>query len=262
MQTWPRSLLALGLLASLLAGCAVGPADQGPFTPPRRQIDQIVDDTVEPGPDTLRANPIAVFDPFERTNRAIYKFNAQLDRYVLIPVVDTYTMVTPELVRTGVGNFFKNIGEIPTFANSAMQGKVEKAVPTMFRFALNSTLGVFGLFDVAGELGIRRQQEDFGQTLGFWGAGNGPYIVLPALGPSNLRDTTGTGVDFVIRTLALSQLPDDVQDSVFYDVAFYGLQPIDSRYQNSFRYHSTGSPFEYDLVRYFVTETRQLQILN
>jgi phospholipid-binding lipoprotein MlaA len=243
----------------LLAGCSTGPADPPVTTPPRRQIAQFVGHGSGTAP---AVNPLAVYDPFERTNRAIYKFNAQFDYYVYLPIVDTYTAVTPEFVRGSVSNFFNNLGEITTFANSVLQGKVEKASPTLFRFMLNSTIGLFGLFDPASHIGLKREHEDFGQTLGVWGAGNGPYIVLPILGPSNLRDATGTGVDFAIDLMALDTLPSDVRDDIIYDAIFFGLWPIDQRYRVKFRYHSTGSPFEYDLVRFFVTKTRRLQIQN
>lgn len=244
---------------AVLSGCSTGPANPSGTTPPRRQIAEFVGGKGQQAP---AVNPFAVYDPFEQTNRAIYKFNAKFDDYVYLPVVDAYVAVTPEPVRDSIGNFFKNIGEITVFANSILQGKVEKASPTFFRFVLNSTIGLFGLFDPASHIGLKRQNEDFGQTLGVWGAGEGPYLVLPIIGPSNLRDATGTGVDFAATAAALNALPDDVKHHVLYGAAFWGLQPIHLRYQIPLRYHSTGSPFEYDLVRSFVTNSRRIQIQN
>ena len=112
---------------------------------------------------------------------------------------------------------------------------------------INSTIGLFGLFDVATELGVPRQTADFGQTLAVWGADTGPYLVLPALGPSNLRDAVGTAVDWATLSFAI---PSSILDNTAYDYAPIWLQPTDARYQVPFRYHSTGSPFEYELVRY------------
>lgn len=251
----PPLRCAVLLALALLGGCSSAPADSG-FTPPRRQIAELA------GPDVPKQveDPILVYDPFEQANRAIYKFNAQFDQYVYLPVVDAYRFVTPAPVRTGIGNFFRNLGEVKTFANSILQAKVDKAAPTFFRFVLNSTIGVFGLFDPASGLGLKRQEEDFGQTLGAWGAGDGPYVVLPFLGPSNLRDSIGTGVDFAFEYALLSTLPSEIRDNPLYYATWYGLWPINARYQQDFRYYSTGSPFEYDLVRFVVTQKRRAEI--
>jgi phospholipid-binding lipoprotein MlaA len=250
-----RTLSAVALAALPLVGCSTTPP-AGSFSEPRRQLAEVTDGKL---PATVE-DPILVYDPFERTNRTIYKFNAQFDRYVYLPVVRAYRFVTPRFVRTRVGNFFQNLGEVTTFANSVLQGKVEKAAPTLFRFMLNSTVGLFGLFDPASGLGLKLEKEDFGQTLGHWGVADGPYIVLPILGPSNLRDTVGTGVDFAYEYGLLSTLPSDVKNDPLYYLTWYGLWPINARYQQDFRYYSTGSPFEYDLVRYFVTQSRRAEI--
>ncbi len=257
MRTSSRSLAALSLVPLLLAGCSTT-APEGGFSAPSRQLHEVTDGKLPPAVE----DPILVYDPFERTNRAVYKFNAQFDRYVYLPVVRAYASVTPRFVRTRVGNFFQNLGEVTTFTNSVLQWKVEKAAPTVFRFMLNSTVGLFGLFDPASGLGLKLEKEDFGQTLGHWGVGDGPYIVLPILGPSNLRDTVGTGVDFAYEYGLLSTLPSDVRNDPLYYLTWYGLWPINARYQQDFRYYSTGSPFEYDLVRYFVTQSRRAEIVK
>ena len=259
MPTMPADrrlpIVAALMLAGLTASCSTAPPSSG-YQPPIRRLAEVADPSLAPA----ARDPILVYDPFERTNRAIYKFNAQFDRYVYLPVVNAYTAVTPKFVRARVGNFFRNLGEIPTFANALLQAKVGKAVPTLFRFAINSTIGLFGLFDPASNLNLPRQQEDFGQTLGVWGIHDGPYIVLPILGPSNARDAVGLGVDFATLNALLTQVPSDVRDDLWWDLTFYGLYPIDGRYQNDFRYYSTGSPFEYDLVRYYVTQARRAKI--
>lgn len=134
-------------------------------------------------------------DPLESFNRGVYSFNDGVDRAVLKPVAQAYVAVTPSPVRTGVGNFFSNLGDIWTFANSLLQFKGQAAAETAMRFSVNSTLGLAGLLDIASEAGIPKHREDFGQTLGHWGVQPGPYLVLPLLGPSTVRDTAALPVD-------------------------------------------------------------------
>lgn len=134
-------------------------------------------------------------DPLESFNRGVYGFNDGVDRAVLKPVAQAYVAVTPSPVRTGVGNFFSNLGDIWTFVNSVLQFKGQAAAETAMRFSVNSTLGLAGLLDIATEAGIPKYSEDFGQTLGFWGVPAGPYLVLPLLGPSTVRDTAALPVD-------------------------------------------------------------------
>jgi phospholipid-binding lipoprotein MlaA len=135
-------------------------------------------------------------DPYENTNRKVYKFNRGLDRYALRPAATVYRAVIPKPARTGVTNVFNNIDEPVSFINAVLQGKVKRAFRTVDRFLLNTTLGVGGLADVATKLGRPEQPEDFGQTLAVWGVKSGPYLMLPLLGPSTLRDLGGFGVDF------------------------------------------------------------------
>jgi len=135
-------------------------------------------------------------DPFESFNRGVYAFNEGLDTVVLKPVATAYRNVTPPLVRSGVGNFFGNLEDAWSFVNSLLQGKLRPAVDNFFRFGVNSTFGILGLFDVASEMQIDRHSEDFGQTLGSWGFGAGPYLVLPVFGPSSLRDALELPVDW------------------------------------------------------------------
>ena len=134
-------------------------------------------------------------DPFEGWNRAVFSFNQKADKYVLEPVAEGYQAVTPAPVRRSVSNFFNNLGEPITAVNSVLQAKPSKAVRSLTRFVFNTTFGLLGLFDVATAMGIEREKEDLGQTLAYWGVGSGPYLVLPILGPSNLRDLGGGVVD-------------------------------------------------------------------
>lgn len=128
-------------------------------------------------------------DPFEPFNRNVSAFNEDVDRTILRPVATAYQTVTPAPVRTGVRNFFTNLTEPWSFANNALQFKVQEAAETLMRFSINTVFGVAGIFDVAGDAGIDRHRQDFGQTLAVYGVGTGPYLVLPVLGPSTVRDT-------------------------------------------------------------------------
>lgn len=134
-------------------------------------------------------------DPLEGFNRGVQSFNDGLDNAVLKPVATAYRDVVPSFARTAIGNFFGNLGDGWSAVNHLLQGKLEPALNMTLRMAVNTTFGLGGLLDVAGEAGLERQSEDFGQTLGAWGVPAGPYLVLPLLGPSSLRDAGGRVVD-------------------------------------------------------------------
>ncbi|KAF0102815.1 MAG: VacJ family lipoprotein [bacterium] len=134
-------------------------------------------------------------DPLEAINRPIHSFNESFDRYVLKPVARGYAWVLPDFAQSGVRNFFSNLNDVTVLANNILQLKPEQSTRDFLRLAFNSTFGLFGLLDVASEMGLKKNNEDFGQTLGYWGVGAGPYLVLPFLGPGNVRDTAGMVVD-------------------------------------------------------------------
>ncbi len=136
-------------------------------------------------------------DPLEGINRGIYKFNDVTDKYAMKPVATAYKAITPTPVRKGFNNFFNNLGSITTVLNDLLQLKFANAFTDAGRFIINSTFGLAGFVDVAGMDGIAQRKEDFGQTLGYWGVGNGPYLVLPILGASTLRDAGGLVFDTV-----------------------------------------------------------------
>jgi len=139
-------------------------------------------------------------DPLEPLNRAIFGFNEKFDEVLMKPVAQGYRAVLPEMVRTGVTNFFSNIEDVWIAANNLLQGKPESALQDVMRVAINTVIGLGGLIDVASDAGLEKHNEDFGQTLGRWGIGSGPYIVLPVLGPSTLRDGIGLlGVDNAVE---------------------------------------------------------------
>ncbi|MEQ1517671.1 MAG: VacJ family lipoprotein [Usitatibacteraceae bacterium] len=134
-------------------------------------------------------------DPLEGLNRATYAFNDTVDNVLFTPVAKGYQTVTPGFVRAGITNLFTNIGDVATALNNVLQGKGGDAASDAGRFIINSTLGVLGLFDVATPMGIEKHNADFGQTLGKWGVGSGPFLMLPFMGPSTLRDAAGRPID-------------------------------------------------------------------
>ena len=128
-------------------------------------------------------------DPWERWHRHVYAFNDKLDEAVLKPVATAYSNAVPEVARRGVSNFFGNASDAWSAVNNFLQGKFDRGLHDIVRVGTNTLFGIFGLFDVAGELGMERYSEDFGQTLGVWGLRTGPYMVLPLFGPSSVRET-------------------------------------------------------------------------
>lgn len=134
-------------------------------------------------------------DPFESFNRGVFQFNDDVDRVVFKPAATVYRDITPAVVRTGVGNFLGNIDDVWSFVNSLLQGKPRAAMNNFMRVNVNTFMGLGGLLDIASEARIERQREDFGQTLGYWGVPSGPYLVLPFLGSSTVRDTFAMPVD-------------------------------------------------------------------
>jgi phospholipid-binding lipoprotein MlaA len=144
--------------------------------------------------------PRGVHDPLETMNRGIFTFNDTLDRWVLEPIAIGWDTVVPHPVQRGIANFFDNLSVPRRVVNDLLQGKPRKAGSDLGRFAINTTFGMLGFFDPAGEHGFAAADEDFGQTLGVWGSPPGPYLVLPFFGPSNPRDTAGLAVDTIVLT--------------------------------------------------------------
>ncbi len=145
-------------------------------------------------------------DPWESYNRTVDRFNEEVDRYAGIPLAKGYRAVTPEVVDRGVSNFFGNLLDVNSAVNNLLQLKIDRTASDITRVLLNSTVGLLGFFDVASGLNLPSYKEDFGQTLGYWGVGSGPYFVLPILGPSSVRDTLGLIADVMINPLTLANL--------------------------------------------------------
>lgn len=184
-------LAFLAGLTALLAGCATGPD----------------------------ANPR---DPLEPFNRGVYRFNDAVDTAVVKPVATAYVEVTPQPVRTGVNNFFSNLGDLWSTFNALFQLRPKEAGENLMRFSVNTVFGLGGVLDIASEAGIPRTKIDFGQTLGRWGVPPGPYVVLPLLGPSSVRDTGGLVVDLAADPL--NQLDNKANRN-----ALWALEVVDIR---------------------------------
>ena len=146
-------------------------------------------------------------DPLEGMNRIFFRLNDTVDRAALRPLAEGYEKVVPRPVRTCVRNFFSNLGGVLVGANSLLQGQVTDALSDACRVLINTTIGLGGCFDVASDLGLDKHDRDFGQTLGKWGAGSGPYLVLPLLGPSNVRDGTGTIIRSLTNPVTFDHVP-------------------------------------------------------
>ncbi|NLO53354.1 MAG: VacJ family lipoprotein [Gammaproteobacteria bacterium] len=161
-------------------------------------------------------------DPWENANRAIFRFNDAVDRWALKPIAQGYQKITPDVLEDGIHNVFRNVGEVKNLANNVLQLKLHDAGVDTARFMFNSTFGVLGFFDVATKMGLQRNDEDFGQTLGAWGVKSGPYVVLPLLGPSTVRDTVALYPDTYVSTYRyVNDVP--VRNSMF------ALNVVDTR---------------------------------
>jgi phospholipid-binding lipoprotein MlaA len=209
--------------------------------------------TADLGPPLTAADvpSMTTYDPWERLNRFTYRFNARFDDFIFLPAADTYRRF-PAVLRSGVHNFFSNLSEVVSTLNYAVQLRPAPAVRSLGRFAINSTMGIGGLFDVATAAHIPGVPTGFAQTMSRYGVHQGPYFVTPLLGPSNVRDTSGFVIDYGVN-YGINIL------DLYRGLAGWALTPLDAvdiRANTSFRYYSTGSPFEYDAVRFlFVRKT-------
>ena len=162
-----------------------------------------------------------VSDPFENLNRKTFEFNEKMDEKIAKPIAQTYSQLPPK-IKKGVSNFFDNLEEVDTFVNQLLQGKPKESINDLTRFLINTTIGLGGFIDVASKMGLERHEEDFGQTLAVWGVGQGPYIMLPILGPSTLRDTLSRPVSsFLSVTFHMTET--DV------NIALKGMDAIETR---------------------------------
>lgn len=257
-----NKFLTCSLLTALLLGpppvlAAKSAVEDEGFTRPLDSLKYLKsgDETVTFEKATLDA--LAVPDPWESANRRLYHFNQRVDEQVLLPVVRTYRFFVPDVVRSGVSNFFSNLGDVTNLANSMLQLKGKRSLNTGGRLLLNTTVGLAGLWDPASKIGLVKQPEDFGQTLGFYGATQGPYVMLPILGPSNVRDASGRAVDFGIgEAVNFLNVAETSTDHPEISV----VKMVNERETTEFRYGQLNSPFEYEKLRYVFSRARELQV--
>ncbi|WP_084446258.1 MlaA family lipoprotein [Desulfosarcina sp. BuS5] len=251
-----KNILMPGLLLALLSGCAVKQVarhEEGlAIIPAKKPVSEFVRSDI--------VYAIDAYDPWEGFNRNMYVFNYYFDKYVFLPVVDAYEWIMPDYAEDRISGIFKNIGELRNFTNNLLQLKGKKTAITTGRFLVNSTIGLAGMYDPAAKWAMPVQKEDFGQTLGYYSVGAGPYLVLPIIGPSTLRDTTGFVVDTAVHRAVLDCALDDVNNKSKVQAGISLLMSIDARHRTAFRYYQSGSPFEYDLVRMLYLEKRKMDI--
>jgi len=250
-KTISNLLIILALMLSLsLVGCAYTSVNSQAEVPPMHSISE------------FRDQPFAeVADPWEGFNRNMYRFNFYFDKYLFLPVVNSYEFVTPTFIQERISGFYNNLGEVRNLTNSLFQLKGTESVKTLGRFVTNSTLGLGGMFDPATRFGLERHNEDFGKTLCYWGTGSGPYLVLPVFGPSSVRDTGGLAVDTGISYGIYAGIDPfgNTGNSFAIGAGITTLEAIDTRHQQSFRYYDSGYPFEYYMVRFFYHEKREIE---
>lgn len=204
---------------------------------------------------TLMAAPVMAEteqDPWEGFNRSIFSFNETVDRYAVKPLAQGYRYVTPDIAEKGVSNFFDNLSDVGNLFNNLLQFKFEAAGQTFARLTFNSTFGLAGLIDVATPMGIAEKPEDFGQTLGYWGVGSGPYLVLPFWGPSTVRDGAALPVDWMAD-------PATYVDHVPTRNSLYGLYLLDAR-SRLLKAEQIISGDKYSFVRDAYLQRRDYQI--
>lgn len=203
---------------------------------------------------TADAPSMYTYDPWERLNRFTYRFNARFDEAIFLPVANGYSHV-PTLIRSGIRNFFSNLSEVDSVVNYGLQARPRGGARSLGRFVINSTIGIGGLFDVATRLKLQNPPTGFSATLSTWGVHPGPYWVMPILGPSTLRDGIGYVGDYGIYY--------GVNVADFYrGYQSYGLSTtnaVGTRADIDFRYYSTGSPFEYEVIRFLYVRKRLIE---
>jgi phospholipid-binding lipoprotein MlaA len=212
------------------------------------------DATVAPPLTPAEAPSMYSYDPLERLNRFTYRFNARFDEHVFLPVANGYRRI-PGPVRAGVHNFFRNLAEVTSTVNYGLQWRLGSGARSLGRFVINSTIGIGGLFDVATRFKLSNEQTGFGATLSTWGVPPGPYLVVPLLGPSTLRDGFGFlgdyGIEYGINVVNLYR-----GDKTY---ALGVVNAIDQRAAIDFRYYGSGSPFEYETIRFLYVHRDLIQ---
>jgi phospholipid-binding lipoprotein MlaA len=218
--------------------------------------DVVVSPEDKPAPPLTAADapPMYTYDPWERLNRFTYRFNARFDDAIFLPVVNVYKRV-PSPLRAGVHNFFGNLSEIDSVINYTLQWRLKYGLRSLERLLINSTIGIGGLIDVATKLKLPGAPSGFATTLSKWGMHPGPYLVLPLLGPSTLRDGIGFTADYA--TLYGINVFNLYRGDQSWGLSI--VNAVDQRANENFRYYSTGSPFEYETIRFLYVRKRLIE---
>jgi phospholipid-binding lipoprotein MlaA len=267
-----RVAALLGLVAAALCGCASQQLSIRSLPPDTPAADQAAAaagaaalaaafdlDSAHSAAETPAVTPadapsMLSYDPWERVNRMTYRFNARADEAVMLPVANAYRRV-PEFVRAGVHNVFANLAEIDSVVNYVLQVRLGPGARSLGRLVINSTVGIAGLFDVAKTWGLAPAPTGLSATLSTWGMHPGPYLVVPFLGPSTLRDGVGLVGDYgVSHVVNVAQLYRGNEAW-----ALGTATVIDERANSTFRYYATGSPFEYERIRFLYVRKRLLE---
>ncbi|MGO9513308.1 MAG: VacJ family lipoprotein [Steroidobacteraceae bacterium] len=227
--------LALAKAASAEKSVKQAAAEEAPVTP-------------------TEAPPLETYDPWARLNRFTYRFNARFDEAIFLPVANGYRRL-PSPLRAGVQNFFANLAEVDSVINYTLQGRLGRGVRSLGRFVINSTIGLGGLFDVAEKLRLPKAPTGFGTTLAKWGMHPGPYLVIPLYGPSTLREGIGLAGDY--GALYGINLADLYRGDQSWGLGV--LNAVDQRANIDFRYYASGSPFEYDTIRFLYVRKLLIQ---
>ncbi len=237
--------LALLFFALIVSGCATGGGPK-PLPPPGAET---------AAPDRL--DFLDAHDPLEPMNRHIYRFNILADQYVMEPVVRVYEWAIPQYARNRVSDFFSNLGDVPILLNCILQAKDKRAATVVARLMVNTVVGVGGLWDVASGLeGLPKYNEDFGQTLAVYGVGEGPYLMIPILGPATFRDAGGRVVDGMAANSVMGLLGGDAAT----DLALSVVDGLQLRASMPIGYGGLDSSFEYEILRTLYLDIRNLLI--
>ena len=200
-------------------------------------------------------------DPWENINRGTHSFNLTFDKYLLSPLAKGYRYIIPEEIRLGIRNFLSNLKEPWTSINSALQGNISNTGNSVARFIINSTIGIIGFFDIATEIGFEKQKEDFGQTLAVHGLDTGPYLVLPFLGPSTVRDAMGKVVDFLGDPVTVALERNDKNEWIWIGTMVEGIDFREQNFEKFDNLKATSVDF-YATLRSLYLERRNQMINN
>ncbi len=248
MRTLPPETPAAEHASAVRSAAAREAAVPGQTPPPVPAPEPVVPLT------TADAPSMYTYDPWERLNRFTYRFNARFDEAIFLPVANGYRRM-PLPVRSGIHNFFANLSELVSVVNYGLQVRVGGGARSLGRFVINSTVGIGGLLDVASRLKLQNPPTGFSATLSTWGVHPGPYLVIPILGPSTLRDGVGYLGDYGV---SYGIDPADLYRGC-QSYALGTLNAVDTRANVGFRYYATGSPFEYEIVRFLYVRKRLIE---